>query len=339
MQTNKLVQKLAGRSLNWLVTGAAGFIGSHLVEALLKLDQKVIGLDNLCAGKLSNLENVKSIVGPDRYANFRFEKASIEDPEICFRLCEGVDFVLHQAALGSVSRSMKEPSLYNRVNVGGFLNMLIAARDQSVTRFVYASSSSVYGDEPNLPKREERIGKALSPYALSKSFNEQYAELFASAYGLPSVGLRYFNVFGPRQDPNGDYAAVIPRWVSQRLAGNVSTVYGDGSTSRDFCYVSNVVQANLLAALTEAPISAQVFNVALGDQTSLLELYNFIDQAAGDDRQIALEFADFREGDIKHSKADISNIKEKLGFEPDVQVAEGLKIVLDWYKKESLNVQ
>ncbi len=332
MLPEKLQEKLNKKSYTWLVTGAAGFIGSHLVENLLRHGQKVIGLDNLYSGKKANLEDVKLIAGDDKFANFSFIEGSIENSELCAKCCEGVDYVLHQAALGSVSRSVEQPKIYDSVNVGGFTNMIIAARDAGVKKFVFASSSSVYGDEPNLPKRENRIGKTLSPYALSKYFNERYAELFASLYGVRSVGLRYFNVFGPRQDPNGEYAAVIPRWMHERLQGQTCNIFGDGTTSRDFCYVTNVVQANLLAALVDIPEDFQAFNVALGDETSLTQLYKYIDQAAADGKNIEPVYKDFRVGDVKHSKADISLIQNKLGFEPSVKVGEGLELVMNWFK-------
>lgn len=333
----ELQEKLKSKSSSWLVTGAAGFIGSHLVQALLEHNQKVVGLDNLFSGKQSNLDQVRQHVG-DRFSDFTFIQASIEDPAVCEKCCEGVDYVLHQAALGSVSRSIENPKIYDSVNVGGFLNMLLAARNNKVKKFVYASSSSVYGDEPNLPKREERIGKPLSPYAISKLFNEKYAELFASLYGVKSVGLRYFNVFGPRQDPLGQYAAVIPRWISERMAGKQCSIFGDGTTSRDFCYVSNVVQANLLSALNDNLDNFEVFNVALGDETSLNELYNFIDSAVSRMRSSTIQppaYHDFRVGDVKHSKADISNIQKKLGFKPDVKVEQGLNLLLQWFKENS----
>lgn len=329
-----LQNQLKSRSHCWLVSGVAGFIGSHLLEGLLSYGQKVIGLDNLSSGKRANLDDVQRIVGKENFSRFQFVEGSILDAELCARLCSQSDFVLHQAALGSVSRSIAEPIIYDENNVRGFLNMLIAARDAKVKKFVYASSSSVYGDEPNLPKREARIGRPLSPYAASKLFNEYYAEVFQRLYGIQCAGMRYFNVFGPRQDPQGEYAAVIPRWISERIQKKQCTIFGDGTTSRDFCYVSNVVQANLLAAFSSAAPAAEVFNVALGDETSLLQLYEMIDQAVSvpAERKSA-RFADFRAGDVKHSKADITLIRERLGYEPGMQVDQGLKSVVEWYRQ------
>lgn len=326
---DSLTGRLAGQSYSWLVTGAAGFIGSHLVENLLLNGQKVTGIDNFFSGKKENLDKVRDSVGEKNFSAFTFLQGTIEDAQFCRKICQNVDFVLHQAALGSVARSIRDPRIYNQVNVGGFVNMLLAAKESAVKSFVYASSSSVYGDEPNLPKYESRIGKALSPYALSKYFNEKYAELFANLYGIRTVGLRYFNVFGPRQDPEGEYAAVIPKWIKLRSKGETCQIFGDGTTSRDFCYVTNVVQANLLAALSDQLDAFEVFNVALGDQTSLQELYAIIDSCiSGADTKDPV-YSDFRAGDVKHSKADISLIREKLGFEPGIKVAEGLRILIE----------
>ncbi len=259
---------------SWLVTGVAGFIGSHLLETLLGLGQQVVGLDNFATGYAHNLEQVRAAVGEAAWARFRFIEGDIRDFEACTAAVEGVDYVLHQAALGSVPRSIEHPRLYHDVNVTGFVNMLEAARSAGVARFVYASSSSVYGDDPHLPKVEAQIGKPLSPYALTKSMNEQYAHLYATVYGYPSIGFRYFNVFGPRQDPKGAYAAVIPRWIDALLHGEPCVIHGDGETSRDFCYVANVVQANLLAATTDNPDALdRVYNVAVGERTTLNELF------------------------------------------------------------------
>lgn len=339
MSSNKLPSNLAAKLTSqqrWLVTGVAGFIGSHILECLLKSNQIVIGLDNFVSGKKENLADVKRIVGEEAYSRFKFYEGSILDAELCVSLCQQVDLVVHQAALGSVARSITDPKRYNEVNVTGFLNILMAARDAKVKKFVYASSSSVYGDEPNLPKREERIGQVLSPYALTKLFNEQYARLFQELYSIPCIGLRYFNVFGPRQDPNGEYAAVIPRWITERLQGEASTIFGDGTTSRDFCYVSNVVQANLLAALSENASSSQIFNVALGDETTLSQLYSTIDLAvSGEGKTAPPKHEDFRVGDVKHSKADISSIQKSLGFEPGVNVGDGLRMVVEWYRESA----
>lgn len=332
-----LINKLKEQQYTWLITGVAGFIGSHLLESLLRFNQKVIGLDNFATGKRENFDDVRRIVGDSAYSRFQFHEGSILDFDLCSKLTQGIDFVLHQAALGSVSRSVSDPRRYNDVNVSGFLNMLVASRDANVKKFVYASSSSVYGDEPVLPKREERIGKPLSPYAITKLFNERYASLFSDLYSLSSAGLRYFNVFGPRQDPKGEYAAVIPRWVSERLKAEGSTIFGDGTTSRDFCYVTNVVQANLLAAFSDNSNGAEVFNVALGDETTLTQLYNIIDEAvSGSGKTAPPSYADFRVGDVKHSKADITQISQRLGFQPGVKVNEGLALVVDWYRTQSL---
>lgn len=331
-----LESKLQGKQYRWVVTGVAGFIGSHLLETLLSKNQFVTGLDNFATGKKENLEDVKRIVGEEAFSRFKFIEGTILDAELCNSVCKDADFVLHQAALGSVARSVTDPKRYNDSNVAGFLNMLIAARDSKVKKFVYASSSSVYGDEPNLPKREERVGKALSPYALTKWMNELYARLFSDLYSISSTGLRYFNVFGPRQDPKGEYAAVIPRWVTERLSGEQCTIFGDGTTSRDFCYVTNVVQANLLAAFSDDSKGSEAFNVALGDETSLTELYNIIDEAvSGSANTVKPTYADFRVGDVKHSKADISQIQGRLGFEPGIKVKEGLAMVVDWYRTSS----
>ena len=272
---DQLQTELKAAPKTWLVTGVAGFIGSNLLEALLKLDQRVVGLDNFSTGKHKNLEQVKALVSPAQWARFRFLEGDIGDLAACQRACAGVDFVLHQAALGSVPLSMKDPLGSHRSNVTGFLNMLLAARDAKVKRFVYASSSAIYGDDPGLPKVEEKMGKPLSPYAATKAINEVYATAFALAYGLPSIGLRYFNVFGPRQDPEGAYAAVIPLWIAALLRRQPVFINGDGETSRDFCFVANVVQANLLAATTaNAEAVNQAYNVALGQRTTLNELFH-----------------------------------------------------------------
>lgn len=271
----RITEELRRSPRSWLVTGAAGFIGSNLLETLLKLDQRVIGLDNFATGRRSNLEDVKRLVTPEQWARHEFIEGDIRDLEDCRRACEGVDFVLHQAALGSVPRSLVDPIATNAANVTGFVNMLVAARDAKVKRFVYAASSSTYGDHPGLPKVEDVIGRPLSPYAVTKLVNEIYADVFGRCYGLPSIGLRYFNVFGPRQDPNGAYAAVIPRWIAALIKGDTVIVNGDGETSRDFCYVDNAVQANLLAALAEESAAInQVYNVAVGDRTTLNDLHS-----------------------------------------------------------------
>jgi len=321
---------------HWLVTGAAGFIGSNLVESLLKLGQQVTGLDNLSTGYLHNLDQIKSLVDAEAWNNFRFIEGDIRSLPDCVEACRGVDFVLHEAALGSVSRSIEDPILSNESNITGFVNMLVAARDAGTRRFVYAASSSTYGDHPKLPKVEEEIGRPLSPYAVTKYVNELYADVFARVYGVESVGLRYFNVFGPRQDPNGAYAAVIPNWIAALIKNGEVAINGDGETSRDFCFIENVVQANLLAALTDDPAAInQIYNVAVGGRTTLNELYQSM-RAVLSDRFPHLQshkpqYRDFRVGDIRHSQADISKAKRLLGFDPTHPLDAGLQQAMNWY--------
>ena len=323
----------------WLVTGAAGFIGSNLVETLLRLGQRVVGLDNLSTGSRKNLTQVQALVKADEWARFTFLEADISDLETCQKACRGADYVLHEAALGSVPRSIVDPLLTNQSNVTGFLNMLVAARDQKVKRFVYAASSSTYGDHPGLPKIEDVIGKPLSPYAVTKYVNELYADVFGRCYGLPSIGLRYFNVFGPRQDPDGAYAAVIPRWIAAMIGNQPTFINGDGETSRDFCYVRNVVQANLLsAATTNAEAIGQVYNVALGARTTLNELFEMLRSRLAPGLR-HLEgyqpvYQEFRAGDVRHSQADIGKARRLLGFEPTHTVDQGLDEALDWYRAD-----
>jgi UDP-N-acetylglucosamine/UDP-N-acetylgalactosamine 4-epimerase len=314
---------------SWLVTGGAGFIGSHLVETLLREGQQVRALDSLVTGYQRNVDDAVKRAGEGAAARFTFVKGDITSLETCQSACAGVDFVLHQAALGSVPRSIALPLDSHRANVDGFVNMLTAARDAKVKRFVFASSSSVYGDDPTLPKVESRTGKVLSPYAATKHINEVYASVFQRTYGIETVGLRYFNVFGPRQDPNGAYAAVIPRWMAALVEGKPCLINGDGSTSRDFCFVANAVQANLRAALTQtAGATDSVYNVAVGGKTSLLELYELIrDRLAKKRPELASlqpVFQPFRAGDIKDSQADISLAREKLGYAPTHDVSQGL---------------
>jgi UDP-N-acetylglucosamine 4-epimerase len=333
---NDVQETLRATSYHWVVTGAAGFIGSNLVESLLKLGQRVTGLDNFATGHELNLQQVKELVGADNWRRFEFIRGDIRDLEDCKRACARADFVLHQAALGSVSRSIDDPIATNATNVGGFLNMLVAARDAKVRRFVYAASSSTYGDHPGLPKIEDRIGKPLSPYAVSKYVNEVYADVFARCYGMESIGLRYFNVFGPRQDPHGAYAAVIPQWVAALIRNSALKINGDGETSRDFCFIDNVVQANLLAAMTDAPEAVnQVYNVALNDRTSLNDLYGMMkDLLSARYPHIAAhrpDYVDFRAGDVRHSQADIGKARSLLGFEPTHRLDEGLREAMDWY--------
>lgn len=320
----------------WLITGVAGFIGSNLLEALLKLNQRVIGLDDFSTGNHRNLEQVKALVTDAQWAGFELFEGSIGEPSLCARACEGVDFVLHEAALGSVPRSMAEPRATHQVNATGFLNLLVAARDARVRTVVYASSSAVYGDHPDLPKVEQHIGRPLSPYAATKLMNEIYADVFARAYGLASIGLRYFNVFGPRQDPEGAYAAVIPKWIAALRRREPVTINGDGETSRDFCFVENVVHANLLAATTpNAEALNQVYNVAVGDRTTLNELFQLLkdglrrrDASLPDSQPV---YGAFRSGDVRHSQADIQKACRLLGYVPMRTVREGLEQSLEWY--------
>lgn len=321
---------------NWLVTGVAGFIGSNLLEKLLKLDQAVVGLDNFATGKRGNLEQVKAAVSLAQWERFRFIEGDIGDAKTCSGACAGADFVLHQAALGSVPASIADPLRCHRANVTGFLNILTAARDAKVRSFIYASSSAVYGDEPTLPKVEDRIGRPLSPYSASKLMDEIYAEVFERAYGFPTIGLRYFNVFGPRQDPGGAYAAVIPKWTAALLRREPVQINGDGETSRDFCFVENVVQANILAATTENGEAVnQVYNIAVGEQTTLNELFGLL-QASVRRREKSLAetkpvYGDFRAGDVRHSLADIRKAQRLLGYAPTHRIRDGLELAMDWY--------
>ncbi|MBJ6723704.1 SDR family oxidoreductase [Geomesophilobacter sediminis] len=329
-------ENLVREPRTWLVTGVAGFIGSNLLEALLELDQRVVGLDNFSTGKPENLAEVAATVTPERWARFAFVEGDIRNLETCRTVCSGADFVLHEAALGSVPRSLEDPIRSNDSNVTGFLNLLVAARDAGVKRFVYAASSSTYGDHPGLPKVEDRIGKPLSPYAVTKYVNELYAEVFASAYGMQNVGLRYFNVFGPRQDPDGAYAAVIPRWIKALITGVPVRINGTGETSRDFCYVQNVVQMNLLAATTADPAAVnQVYNVAVNARTSLNELYDLLCGKLTPHfpalRGRRPEYGDFRKGDVLHSQADISKAARLLGYQPTHTIDQGLDQALQWY--------
>lgn len=331
-----LLEKLPAQPKTWLITGVAGFIGCNLLETLLKLDQQVVGLDNFATGHRHNLEQIRAAVTPTQWARFQFIEGDIRNLDDCRKACEGVDFVLHQAALGSVPRSLEDPITTNGANIDGFLNMLVAARDAKVARFVYAASSSTYGDHPGLPKVEDVIGKPLSPYAVTKLVNEQYAEVFARAYGFKTIGLRYFNIFGAHQDPNGAYAAVVPKWTSAMIHNEPVYINGDGETSRDFCYIANTVQANLLAATAEHPDAAnQVYNVAVGDRTTLNDLFEAI-RAILEPRFPHLKgfkpiYRDFRAGDVRHSLADISKARTLLGYAPSHRIREGLLEAMDWY--------
>jgi UDP-N-acetylglucosamine 4-epimerase len=328
-------QSIPGRR-TWLVTGVAGFVGSNLLELLLAWDQQVVGLDNFSTGHRRNLEDVRERVGSARWVNFHMREGDIADPAACFQSCAGVDYVLHQAALGSVPRSIADPQASNEANITGFLNMAVAARDAKVKRFVYASSSAIYGDHPGLPKVEDVIGKPLSPYAVTKCVNELYADVFGKSYGLACIGLRYFNVFGRRQSPDGPYAAVVPLWVSNLLKGKACVVNGDGATSRDFCYVENVLQANVLAATTNNQEALNtVYNVAVGERTTLVELYAMIRDRLvplrPDLQDAAPHFGPFRPGDIRHSLADITKAQQRLGYRPSHTVAQGLDEAIHWY--------
>lgn len=326
----KLIPRLRAEPRTWLITGVAGFIGSNLLETLLKLDQQVVGLDNFATGHQHNLDEVRSLVYPEQWARFSFIEGDIRNVQDCHRACKNVDYVLHQAALGSVPRSIENPIATNATNIDGFLNMLVAARDASVKRFVYAASSSTYGDHPGLPKVEENIGKPLSPYAVTKLVNELYAEVFARTYNFQSIGLRYFNVFGKRQDPDGSYAAVIPKWIAALIRGEQIYINGDGETSRDFCYVDNAIQINLLAAMAENPEAAnQVYNVAVGDQTTLNQLFEYLRTILKDPYPHVIHskpiYRDFRAGDVRHSRADIRKADCLLGYRPKYRIEEGLR--------------
>jgi UDP-N-acetylglucosamine 4-epimerase len=326
--------KTAGKT--WLVTGVAGFIGSNLLETLLKFDQRVIGLDNFATGHRRNLDLVKSVVPREQWKRFKFIEGDIRELKDCRRAMKDVNYVLHQAALGSVPRSVDDPIASNAANVDGFLNMLIAARDAKVARFVYASSSSVYGDDDRLPKLEAQTGHCLSPYAATKAINEIYAGVFARCYGMESVGLRYFNVFGPRQDPNGAYAAVIPKWITAMIRRETVVVNGDGKTSRDFCYIANVVEANVKAATSTRPGAVnQAYNVAVAERTSLNELLQALRARLLPQfphlKDFKPEYRDFRAGDVRHTLADISKARRLLGYRPDYGFERGLDEALQWY--------
>lgn len=331
-----LVQRLQTSPRRWLVTGCAGFIGSHLVETLLQLNQSVVGLDNLSTGYRRNLEEVQSLVSANQWQQFQFIESDIRDLAACKDACHAVDIVLHQAALGSVPRSLLDPVATNASNIDGFLNMLVAARDAGVERFVYAASSSTYGDSPHLPKVEDVIGRPLSPYAVTKRVNEMYADVFARCYGLATIGLRYFNVFGARQDPEGAYAAVIPCWTRSMLKGEAVLINGDGETSRDFCYVDNAVQANLLAATTESPEAInQIYNVALDERTTLNHLFELLRDVLAETSPeltaLSPKHGEFRAGDVRHSQADIGKARRLLGFQPTHRLGEGIRAAMPWY--------
>jgi UDP-N-acetylglucosamine/UDP-N-acetylgalactosamine 4-epimerase len=333
-------QLLLRERRRWLVTGSAGFIGSHLLEALLSSGQQVASLDNFATGYRANLDEVRRTVGEAAWSAHTFIEGDIADWDTCVRACEGVDIVLHQAALGSVPRSIANPRATHAANATGFLNLLTAARDAGVKRFVYAASSSTYGDDPALPKVERNIGRPLSPYAVTKYLNELYADVFGRCYGIATVGLRYFNVFGPRQDPEGAYAAVIPRWVDAMLSERMVSINGDGETSRDFCYIGNVVRANLLSALTGDPSAlGEVYNVAVGERTSLLALHGMLADLL-ERRHPGLvvsapRFEPFRPGDVRHSQADVTKARTLLGYVPEFGVRRGLELAMPWYESRS----
>jgi len=330
---------LMAKPHTWLITGVAGFIGSNLLEILLSLNQRVIGLDNFSTGNKKNLEQVRTLV-PNSWRLFTLIEGDIRSLQDCLQATAGVDFVLHQAALGSVPRSLEDPIMTNQVNIDGFLNMLVAARDLNVKRFIYAASSSTYGDHPSLPKVENHIGKPLSPYAVTKYVNELYADIFSHAYELETIGLRYFNVFGARQSPNGPYAAVVPKWISSMMMGEQIWINGDGRTSRDFCYIANVVQANLLAATcAKKNAIGEVFNIAIGEQTTLVELFEILRSYMSEEfphlSSISPSYRDFRPGDIRHSLASIEKAKNLLGYKPTHCVKEGIAEALGWYIKNT----
>ena len=331
---SQLLEALPTAPRTWLITGVAGFIGSNLLQTLLELNQTVIGLDNFSTGHQYNLDEVKASVGEDKWSRFKFIEGDICDVHACREACAGVDYVLHQAALGSVPRSIEDPITTNANNISGFLNMMVAAKDAQVKSFTYAASSSTYGDHPALPKVEENIGKPLSPYAVTKYVNELYADVFAKTYRFKTIGLRYFNIFGKRQDPNGAYAAVVPKWTSAMLKNEDVFINGDGETSRDFCFIENAVQANLLSAVAKDDAKNQVYNVAVGDRTSLNDLFEAIKAALAANGKYydrSAVFRDFRAGDVRHSQADITKASANLGYQPDYRISDGITKAMPWY--------
>ncbi|KMU98391.1 Vi polysaccharide biosynthesis protein VipB/TviC [Acinetobacter sp. VT 511] len=334
-QYQAVCEQLLQAPKTWLITGVAGFIGSNLLEALLKLNQNVVGLDNFATGHQHNLDEVQSLVTPEQWAKFKFYEGDIRNFADCQKVCAGVDYALHQAALGSVPRSIADPITTNAANITGFLNMLTAARDAEVKSFTYAASSSTYGDHPALPKVEENIGKPISPYAVTKYVNELYAEVFARTYGFKTIGLRYFNVFGKRQDPNGAYAAVIPKWTAAMIVGDDVFINGDGETSRDFCFIENTVQANILAATTQNDEAKnQVYNVAVGDRTTLNDLFNAIKAALHENGVTYTKepvYRDFRAGDVRHSQASIQKINRLLSYQANYSIKDGIDVAMTWY--------
>lgn len=331
-------QEIFQNPKTWLITGVAGFIGSNLLENLLQLNQKVIGLDNLATGHQRNLDEVRGSVTEGQWKKFNFIKGDIREYEICSAAVKGIDYVLHQAALGSVPRSIADPIASNSANISGFLNVLQAAKEEGVKSFTYAASSSTYGDHPALPKVEENIGSPLSPYAVTKYVNELYAGVYARSYGFKTIGLRYFNVFGKRQDPNGAYAAVIPKWTAAMIQGKNVFINGDGETSRDFCFIENTIQMNILAAIAPDEAKDQVYNVAVGDRTTLNDLYASIKASlVSGGIQVSADpvYRDFRVGDVRHSQADISKAKHRLGYSPEFNISQGIEQAMPWYIKLS----
>jgi UDP-N-acetylglucosamine 4-epimerase len=334
----EVLAQLNKKPEKWLVTGVAGFIGSNLLETLLKNNQHVVGLDNFSTGHRHNLDQVKACVNFEQWNNFTFIEGDIRDLNTCRKASESITYVLHEAALGSVPRSIADPINTNENNISGFLNMLVASRDAGVKRFIYAASSSTYGDHPGLPKVEDKIGNPLSPYAVTKLVNELYAQVFAKTYGFKTIGLRYFNVFGQRQDPNGAYAAVIPKWVEAMITNKPVYINGDGETSRDFCYVDNTVQVNILAAVAGDEAANQVYNVAVGDRTTLNELFELIRAGLENEyphlKNFKPIYQDFRAGDVRHSLADISKAKNLLGYCPSHRIGAGINEALKWYVRD-----
>jgi len=332
----ELQQELLGAPRTWMITGVAGFIGSNLLETLLKLNQNVLGIDNFATGFQRNLDQVAEAVTPEQWNRFRFIEGDITDRDDCMAACEGAEIILHQAAINSAPRSIDDPFTSHRVNVDGFVTLYLAARDAGVKRFVYASSSTVYGDDARLPKVEENIGRPLSPYGATKQMGEQYAYIFSKTYNFPSIGLRYFNVFGARQTFEGGYAAVIPTWLTSMLRGQPVYINGDGSTSRDFCYIANAVQANLLAGTVTNPEALdRAYNIAVGERTTLNELFGMLKNGlrVREPQMPDVEpiYRDFRAGDVPHSLADISKAQQLLGYQPTHRITDGIDAALDWY--------
>ncbi len=330
----KIKEFLINDPKTWLITGVAGFIGSNLLETLLLLNQKVVGLDNFATGFQHNLDEVQVLVSKDQWQNFTFIEGDIRNLDDCHAACIGVDYILHQAALGSVPRSIADPINTNDTNISGYLNMLVAARDAKVASFTYAASSSTYGDHPVLPKVEDAIGNPLSPYAVTKYVNELYADVFSRTYGFKTIGLRYFNIFGKRQTPDGAYAAVIPKWTAAMIAGEAVYINGDGDTSRDFNFIENAVQANILAATATEEAKNQVYNVAVGGRTTLNTLFSALKEhlsTNGVNYTQEAVYRDFREGDVRHSQADITKIKNALGYAPQFDIIQGIEKAMPWY--------